>query len=212
MVHPVRGRVTAAHRDSDSLQRSTTDFMESPETLSQNRGLSKGRKALRWLREVLETILPAVLIAFLINFFLAQATQVHGQSMEPTLHSDQRLVVEKVSYRFHGPRHGDIVVLKSPQQSTELLIKRVIGLPGETVEIRQGRVYINGQELDEPYLERPTGGNWGPIIIPPLQVFVLGDNRGFSNDSRAFGVVPIENIVGRAWVSYWPLDKVGEIR
>jgi len=212
MVHPVRGRVTAAHRDSDSLQRSTTDFMESPETLSQNKGLSKGRKALRWLREALETILPAVLIAFLINFFLAQATQVHGQSMEPTLHSDQRLVVEKVSYRFHGPRHGDIVVLKSPQQSTELLIKRVIGLPGETVEIRQGRVYINGQELDEPYLERSTGGNWGPIIIPPLQVFVLGDNRSFSNDSRAFGVVPIENIVGRAWVSYWPLDKVGEIR
>jgi signal peptidase I len=186
--------------------------MESPEALSQNKGLSKGRKALRWLREALETILPAVLIAFLINFFLAQATQVHGQSMEPTLHSDQRLVVEKVSYRFHGPRHGDIVVLKSPQQSTELLIKRVIGLPGETVEIRQGRVYINGQELDEPYLERSTGGNWGPIIIPPLQVFVLGDNRSFSNDSRAFGVVPIENIVGRAWVSYWPLDKVGEIR
>jgi signal peptidase I len=212
MVHPVWGRVTAAHRDSDSLQRSTTDFMESPETLSQNKGLSKGWKALRWLREVLETILPAVLIAFLINFFLAQATQVHGQSMEPTLHTDQRLVVEKVTYRFHGPRHGDIVVLKSPQQSTELLIKRVIGLPGETVEIRQGRVYINGQELDEPYLERPTGGNWGPIIVPPLHVFVLGDNRGFSNDSRAFGVVPLENIVGRAWVSYWPIDKVGEVR
>jgi signal peptidase I len=212
MVHPVRDRVTAAHRDSDSLQRSTTDFMESPETLSQNRGLSRGRQALRWLREVLETILPAVLIAFLINFFLAQATQVHGQSMEPTLHTDQRLVVEKISYRFHGPRHGDIVVLKSPQQSTELLIKRVIGLPGETVEIRQGRVYINGQELDEPYLERPTGGNWGPIIVPPLHVFVLGDNRGVSNDSRAFGVVPIENIVGRAWVSYWPMDKVGEVR
>jgi signal peptidase I len=212
MVHPVWDRVTAAHRDSDSLQRSTTDFMESPETLSQNRGLSRGRQALRWLREVLETILPAVLIAFLINFFLAQATQVHGQSMEPTLHTDQRLVVEKISYRFHGPRHGDIVVLKSPQQSTELLIKRVIGLSGETVEIRQGRVYINGQELDEPYLERPTGGNWGPIIVPPLHVFVLGDNRGFSNDSRAFGVVPIENIVGRAWVSYWPMDKVGEVR
>ncbi len=212
MVHPVWGRVTAAHRDGDRLQRSTTDTMESPETLSQNKGPSKGRKALRWLREVLETILPAVLIAFLINFFLAQATQVHGQSMEPTLHSDQRLVVEKVSYRFHGPRQGDIVVLKSPQQNSELLIKRVIGLSGETVEIRQGRVYINGQELDEPYLERSTGGNWGPIIVPPLHVFVLGDNRSFSNDSRAFGVVPVQNVVGRAWVSYWPLDKVGEVR
>ena len=187
------------------------DLMEGPETLLQNEGLSRKRKALRWLREVLETILPAVLIAFLINLFLAQATQVHGQSMEPTLHSDQRLVVEKVSYRLHGPRRGDIVVLKSPQQSSELLIKRVIGLPGETVEIRQGQVYINGQELDEPYLERFSGGNWGPIIIPPLQVFVLGDNRSFSNDSRAFGMVPIENIVGRAWVSYWPLDEVGAV-
>jgi signal peptidase I len=186
--------------------------MEGPETLLQKEGLSKRREALRWLREVLETILPAVLIAFLINFFLAQATQVHGQSMEPTLHSDQRLVVEKVSYRFHGPRRGDVIVLKSPRESSELLIKRVIGLPGEAVEIRQGRVYINGQEWDEPYLERSPGGNWGPIIVPPLHVFVLGDNRGFSNDSRAFGMVPIENIVGRAWVSYWPIDEVGAVR
>jgi signal peptidase I len=205
------GRAPAAHPEDDRL-RSITDFMEGPETLSLDEGLSKRRKALRWLREVLETILPAVLIAFLINFFLAQATQVHGQSMEPTLHSDQRLVVEKVSYRFHGPRRGDIVVLKSPKRGEELLIKRVIGLSGETIEIRQGRVYINGQELDEPYLERLTGGNWGPIIVPPLQVFVLGDNRGFSNDSRAFGMVPIVNIVGRAWVSYWPLDEVGAVR
>ncbi len=188
--------------------------MEGPETLSQE-GLPRRRKVagslLHWLREVLETILPAVLIAFLINFFLAQATQVHGQSMEPTLHSEQRLVVEKLSYRFHGPRRGDIVVLKSPQHSSELLIKRVIGLPGETVEIRQGRVYINGWGLDEPYLERPAGGNWGPVTVPPLHVFVLGDNRGFSNDSRAFGMVPIENIVGRAWVSYWPLDEMGAV-
>jgi signal peptidase I len=186
--------------------------MEGSENLSQNEGLSKRRRALRWLREVLETVLPAVLIAFLINLFLAQATQVHGQSMEPTLHSDQRLVVEKVSYRFHGPRRGDIVVLKSPQQSAELLIKRVIGLPGEAIEIREGRVYVNGQELDEPYLERSKGGNWGPTIVPPLHIFVLGDNRGFSNDSRAFGMVPIKSIIGRAWVSYWPLDEVGTVR
>jgi len=205
------GHAPAAPPEDNRL-RSITDFMEGPETLSLDEGLSKRRRALRWLREALETILPAVLIAFLINFFLAQATQVHGQSMEPTLHSDQRLVVEKVSYRFHGPRRGDIVVLKPPKQGEELLIKRVIGLSGETIEIRQGRVYINGQELDEPYLERLTGGNWGPIIVPPLHVFVLGDNRGFSNDSRAFGMVPIANIVGRAWVSYWPLDEVGAVR
>jgi len=191
--------------------RGITVFMEDLETLSSPEGLSGRRKALRWLREVLETILPAVLIAVLINLFLAQATQVHGQSMEPTLHSNQRLVVEKVSYRFHGPRRGDIVVLKSPQ-SSELLIKRVIGLPGEMVEIRQGQVYINGQKLDEQYLEKPTGGHWGPLIVPPLHVFVLGDNRSFSNDSRAFGMVPVKNIIGRAWLCYWPLNEVGVVR
>ena len=163
----------------------------------------------RWLREALETILPAILIAILINLFLAQPTRVHGQSMEPNLHTDQRLVVEKVSYRLHGPRRGDIVVFSMPQQSEELLIKRVIGLPGETVEIHDGKVYINGTLLDEPYLTQETRGRFGPIVIPPLHVFVLGDNRSFSNDSRAFDAVPIENILGRAWLSYWPVEDLG---
>ncbi len=163
----------------------------------------------KWLREALETILPAILIAILINLFLAQPTRVHGQSMEPNLHTDQRLVVEKVSYRLHGPRRGDIVVFSMPQQSEELLIKRVIGLPGETVEIHDGKVYINGTLLDEPYLTQETRGRFGPIVIPPLHVFVLGDNRSFSNDSRAFDAVPIENILGRAWLSYWPVEDLG---
>jgi signal peptidase I len=163
----------------------------------------------KWLREALETILPAILIAILINLFLAQPTRVHGQSMEPNLHSDQRLVVEKVSYRLHGPRRGDIVVFSMPQQSEELLIKRVIGLPGDTVEIHDGKVYINGTLLDEPYLTQETRGRFGPIVIPPLHVFVLGDNRSFSNDSRAFDAVPIENILGRAWLSYWPVEDLG---
>jgi signal peptidase I len=163
----------------------------------------------KWLREALETILPAILIAILINLFLAQPTRVHGQSMEPNLHTDQRLVVEKVSYRLHGPRRGDIVVFSMPQQSEELLIKRVIGLPGETVEIHDGKVYINGTLLDEPYLTQETRGRFGPIVIPPLHVFVLGDNRSFSNDSRAFDAVPIENILGRAWLSYWPVEDMG---
>ena len=163
----------------------------------------------KWLREALETILPAILIAILINLFLAQPTRVHGQSMEPNLHTDQRLVVEKVSYRLHGPRRGDIVVFSMPLQSEELLIKRVIGLPGETVEIHDGKVYINDTLLDEPYLTQETRGRFGPIVIPPLHVFVLGDNRSFSNDSRAFDAVPIENILGRAWLSYWPVKDLG---
>ena len=169
-----------------------------------------GRRLLRLVREVLETVLPAILIALLINVFIGQATRVEGQSMEPSLHSDQRLVVEKVSYRFHGPQRFDVVVLKLPSQGDELLIKRVVGLPGETVEIRDGQVYINGDPLAEPFINGATGpGRNEHVIVPPLHVFVLGDNRDHSNDSRSFGPVPIENIVGRAWVSYWPPDDVG---
>jgi signal peptidase I len=171
-----------------------------------------GRRLLRLLREVLETVLPAILIALLINVFVGQATRVEGLSMEPNLHTDQRLVVEKVSYRFSGPQRFDIVVLKVPSQGDELLIKRVIGLPGETVEIRDGRVYINGEALNEPYINDETRpGRNERVTVPPLHVYVLGDNRNHSNDSRSFGPVPIENIVGRAWISYWPPEDLGLI-
>ncbi|MGQ9626477.1 MAG: signal peptidase I [Anaerolineae bacterium] len=168
-----------------------------------------------WLklgRDVLETVLPAIFIALLINLFLAQATRVYGQSMEPNLHPDQRLVVEKLSYLFHPPRRGDVVVLRLPQRGSELLIKRVIGLPGDTVEIKNGRVYIDGRPLEEPYLNQPTPGEMAARVVPPLKVFVLGDNRSFSNDSRTFGMVPFENIVGRAWFSYWPIDEISWVR
>jgi len=171
---------------------------------------SKGRWFVRLLREVLETVLPALLIALLINVFVGQATRVEGQSMEPNLHTDQRLVVEKVSYRFHGPQRFDVVVLKLPNQSEELLIKRVVGLPGETVEIRDETVYINGEPLDEPFSHGITNaGRHSRVTVPPLHVFVLGDNRDHSNDSRAFGPIPIDNIVGRAWLSYWPPEEAG---
>lgn len=169
-----------------------------------------GRRLLRLLREVVETVLPAILIALLINVFVGQATRVEGQSMEPNLHSDQRLVVEKMSYRFHGPDRFDVVVLKLPSQGEELLIKRVVGLAGEAVEIRDGQVYINGEPLDEPFISGETGpGRNGHVVVPPLHVYVLGDNRNHSNDSRSFGPIPIDNIVGRAWLSYWPPEEVG---
>jgi signal peptidase I len=169
-----------------------------------------GRRILQALREVLETILPALLIALLINVFVGQATRVEGMSMEPNLHTNQRLVVEKISYRFHGPERFDVIVLKLPDQGDELLIKRVIGLPGETVEVHDGHIYINGELLDEPFLDREiTSGRDSRIVVPPLHVFVMGDNRSHSNDSRNFGPVPIDNIVGRAWISYWPPEQLG---
>jgi signal peptidase I len=177
-------------------------------------------KLLHLFRETLETIVPAILIALLINLFLAQATRVYGQSMEPNLHTDQRLIVEKLSYnryfrqflRLDGPQRGDVVVIRLDGQSDELLIKRVIGLPGDLVEIHDGQVFVNGQPLNEPYLASVTSGYYGPTIIPPLQIFVLGDNRSFSNDSRNFGTVPLKDVIGRAWFSYWPLEQIGFVR
>jgi signal peptidase I len=168
-------------------------------------------------RETLETIVPAILIALLINLFLAQATRVYGQSMEPNLHTDQRLIVEKLSYNRYlrqylgldGPQRGDVVVIHLDGQGDELLIKRIIGLPGDLVEIHDGQVFVNSRPLAEPYLTGVTTGFYGPTIIPPLHVFVLGDNRSFSNDSRNFGTVPLRDVVGRAWFSYWPLEQIG---
>lgn len=162
-----------------------------------------------WLLELGETVLPAIVIAVLINLFLAQATRVYGSSMEPNLHTDQRLVVEKLSYRLHEPLRGDVVVLRLPERGPELLIKRVIALGGETIEVRDGQVMIDGVPLQEPYLTQQTRGQYGPVQVPPGYIFVMGDNRGASNDSRIFGPVEVSRIVGRAWVSYWPPGDVG---
>ncbi len=189
------------------------EMIEETEIETPHETHSSGSQALRWLlqalREVAETVIPAVVIALAINLFLAQATQVLGQSMEPNLHSTQRVVVEKVTYRLaHGPRRGDIVVIDLPEQ-TDMLIKRVVGLPGETIEVRGGKVYIENEQLDEPWTVNPGGANYDPQIIPPLHIFVMGDNRGASNDSRNFGPVAIKYIVGHAWFSYWPPEYIG---
>jgi signal peptidase I len=179
---------------------------EPPVHVAGRPGRAKG-----FLRELAETVAPAIVIAVLIHVFLAQATRVYGQSMEPNLHTDMRLVVEKLSYRLHTPERGDIVVLRVRPED-EMLIKRVIGLPGDQVEILDGRVYVNGQPLDEPYLNQETRGNLAPRVVPPLHVFVMGDNRRASNDSRSFGPVHIDNIVGKAWLSYWPLEDIGPVQ
>jgi signal peptidase I len=184
------------------------------EPMRQIRGALVLRQFVGVIRELAETIIPAVVIAIFINLFLVQATQVLGQSMEPNLHTQQRVLVEKVTYRFlHAPQRGDIVVidLDKENKSDDMLIKRVIGLPGDTIEIRSGEVTIDGERLEESWTTNLGGGNYGPTTIPPLHVFVMGDNRGASNDSRNFGPVHVDNLVGRAWFSYWPLEDVGFI-
>ena len=164
-----------------------------------------------WFREMVESVVPALVIVLVVNVFLAQATRVEGQSMEPNLHNNERLIIEKVTYRFRDPRRGDIVVLRRANRTSEPLIKRVIGVPGDTVSIQAGTVYINGQSLDEPYLNQQTWGDMSPRLVPEEHVFVLGDNRRASNDSRAFGVVAYDDIVGHAWIRYWPPSDAGLI-
>lgn len=158
------------------------------------------------VREVLQVVIPAILLALAIHIFLAQATIVYGQSMQPNLQPAERLVIEKVSYYYHQPERGDIVVLDLPQMP-ELLIKRVIGLPGEEIEIRRGVVSINGVPLDQPFVHLPGGATYGPITLAADFYFVMGDNRNNSNDSRVFGPVHRSAIAGKAWMRYWPLDR-----
>ncbi len=167
-----------------------------------------GRFLLRALWDVVSTVVPAIAIALLINIFVAQAMVVQGPSMQPTLHYDQRVMVEKVTYRLaHGPRRGDVVIIEV-QGETEPLIKRVVALSGETIEVRDGRVFINGVLLEEPWTTQQGGPNYNSTLIPPLHVFVLGDNRGSSRDSRSFGPVAVDHLIGRAWLIYWPLDQM----
>ncbi len=163
------------------------------------------------IREVVETVVLALLIFLLIRVVI-QNFRIEGYSMEPNLHQGQYLIVNKAVYRWlHPPQRGDIVVFEYPRAPDRDFIKRVIGLPGETVEIRNGSIYIDGVPLDEPYLSEPTHGNMAPRTLGPGEYFVLGDNRDNSSDSRSWGPLPEKNIIGKAWLSYWPPQLWGPI-
>ncbi|HAJ34300.1 MAG TPA: signal peptidase I [Chloroflexi bacterium] len=158
------------------------------------------------IKEALQIVAPALILALVVHLFLAQATVVFGQSMEPNLHPHQRLIVDKISYRLHAPQRNDIVVIDLPSME-ELLVKRIVAMPGEVVEIRRGVVYVNGQPIAEPFPHDTTPIDMAPMTLGPLSYFVLGDNRSNSNDSRAFGPVTLDQILGRVWLRYWPLDE-----
>jgi len=160
----------------------------------------------RFLRDVLEAGVMA-LVLFVLLQATVQNTVVEGQSMEPNLVSGQRLLVNKLAYRLGEPARGDIVVIDSPRGTSEKLIKRIVGLPGETVELRGGRVYINGQMIEETYHPAVGMRPYPPTIVPPGYYFLLGDNRDHSGDSRVWGSASRDLIVGRVLVSIWPPDR-----
>lgn len=155
-------------------------------------------------REFAETILLTLLIYVLVRTFLFENYRVVGHSMDPTLENDQYLMVNKLDYRLREPQRGDIVVFRDPHDGKRKLIKRIVGLPGEILEIRSGQVFVSGRRLDEPYLADPGLSSQPPIPIPDDSYYLLGDNRNNSSDSRNWGALPKSEIVGKAWLSYWP--------
>ena len=161
-------------------------------------------------KEVLETVLPALVIAFLVTHFLGERTVVYGQSMEPNLYPNQQLIIDKLSYRFHEPRRGDIVVI-DVESSDIPYIKRVVGLPGEVLQVQNNRVYINGDVLSESYISEVMQDDFGPVTIPANHIFVMGDNRPYSRDSRTVGTIPLDDIIARAWFRVWPLTDFGPL-
>ena len=197
------------------------------------RSKAKSKPAAKMVREILTTLALAGLVFFLVHSTLRNF-QVEGFSMEPSLDDGQLLLINKAVYSrynvsgwvqslpfmdrdgdgvvepFHPPRRGEVVVFRSPESGGSNLIKRIIAVPGDVIEIRSGAVSVNGQRLDESaYVDRPGTFSKAATTVPEDQYWVMGDNRTGSSDSRSFGPIPRENIVGKTWVSYWPLSHFG---
>ena len=167
----------------------------------------KGHRSV--LVDILETLILAIILFLGINLVSARIL-VDGASMEPTLATGERVIVNRLSYRFGTPQIGDIIVFHFPRNPSEEYIKRVIGLPGDTVQVKNGSVYIDGQLLNESYIDVKTNytGSWQ---VPEGQLFVLGDNRNNSSDSHDWGTVPMDYVVGKAILVYWPPTDWGLI-
>ncbi len=160
------------------------------------------------LRELIETLL-LTLVIFLLIRFAVQNFRVEGFSMEPNFHDGQFLLVNKLVYMLNPPQRGDVIVFRFPNNPERDFIKRVIGLSGDRVEIVNGRVLINRQPLPETYPLNPGSYTYGPVTVGADEYFVLGDNRNNSSDSHSWGMLPVKNIIGKAWVTYWPPQLIG---
>ncbi len=173
-----------------------------------------------WI-EGLQTIGMSLLFAFGIRTFAAQAYFIPTGSMEPTLQIDDKIMVDKVSYRFKLPQRGDIVVFQPPKRAIaecgapnphDAWIKRVIGLPGDKVEVKDRQVLVNNRSLSEGYIAQQPAYQWGPKIVPQGSYLVFGDNRNNSCDSYTWDFLSQDRLIGHAFVRYWPLDRVGALK
>ena len=178
---------------------------------------SAKKELLSWLK----IILIAVAAAVIINCFIIINSVVPSGSMESTIHVGSRMFGFRLAYLFNGPSQGDIIIFKYPVDESKIFVKRVIGVPGDTVEIRDGVTYVNGTELDEPYLnETPYAQDFGPYYVPEDSYFVLGDNRNHSNDARywtdskgnAVNYVTRKEILAKAVICYWPFSSFGLLK
>lgn len=171
------------------------------------------KSVLKALSEWVIIIVIAFVLSIFIRNYLIDTRIVPTGSMLPTIQLQDRLIVDRVFYKYDTIERGDIIVFTAPDSAQEDkdLVKRAIGLPGEKLEVIKGAVYINDKVLDEPYVVEPADYNYGPVTVPPDSYFMLGDNRKYSKDSHVWGYVPSENILGRVWIRYWPLDSFGHL-
>lgn len=178
---------------------------------------NKEKSILRELGSWLLYLLFVLVFSYVIITYVGQRTRVDGESMETTLHNNDNLLVDKISYRFREPKRFEIIVFPYQYRENTFYIKRIIGLPGETVQVIDGYVYIDGEQLDEHYgnelMENP-GIAAEPLTLGEDEYFVLGDNRNHSSDSRdpSVGLIKRENLLGRAWIRIWPFDRFGAIK
>jgi signal peptidase I len=161
-------------------------------------------------RELVETVLLTLVIFFMIRFAI-ENYRIEGYSMEPNFHDGQFLLVSKIQYLVAPPARGDVIVFRYPLNPKKNFIKRVIGLPGEKVEIRAGKVFVNNVRIPEPFPYNFADYDWGPVTVGSEEYFVLGDNRPESSDSHSWGMLPTKDIIGKAWVSYWPPNEWGVV-
>lgn len=162
------------------------------------------------------SVVISTILAIAIRLFVAEARYIASGSMQPTLQINDRLIINKLAYRFREPERGDIILFSPTEALQEenirdAFIQRIIGLPGDRVEIKSGQVYINDRALDETYINERSNYQWGPQIVAPNSYFVLGDNRNNSYDSRYWGFVPRENIIGKATQRFYPFDRTGSL-